>query len=384
MLGQPLRNLRKKVAILVDHIVMALGFIPLTLYTSLIESIGLSYEILGWGMVSFMAGLSIAFLVASVVSIKPSRIIMSSYIVLAITCIIISRVDDPTTILILRLLQGVSITSIPVLTLHANMLFRGGKGFIASSIVLAGIFTGSYLGAILPNIIGDIVSTYIFTAIMVFSIIMLWTLIYDKDFKKPVIVKEVGKYVWLDPIVWAWGISFHILLGILYGFLGLIEYLKNMGLIHVTISVEIYSLAAIAWTIIAGFHGYVTSMASSKNIVQISINSMIIIYVVTITGLMLALHTTPPLSNIGLLLVAITQAGGVPFWTMLGQVHADKPMKIFATGLIANLGTLTGPLIMKAAPSQELLSIALIALTITGFISTIITAILVKEKKDQL
>lgn len=375
-------NLRREVAILVDHIVMALGFIPLTLYTSLIESIGLSYEILGWGMVLFMAGLSIAFLVASIMPIKPSRIIMSSYIVLAITCIIISRVKDPTTILVLRLLQGVSITSIPVLTLHANMLFRGGKGFIASSIVLAGIFTGSYLGAVLPSIIGDITSTYILTTIMVSSIITLWTLMYDKDFKKPVIVKEVGKYVWLDPIVWTWGISFHVLLGILYGFLGLIDYLKNMSLIYVTISIEIYSLAAIVWTVIAGFYGYVTSMASSKNIVQISINSMIIIYAVTITGLILTLLLTPPLSNIGLLLVAITQAGGVPFWTMLGQLYANKPMKIFATGLIANLGTLTCPLIMKATSSRELLSIALTALIITGFISTIITSILVKEKKD--
>ena len=376
-----MRDIGRKAAILVDHIVMALGFIPLTLYTSLVENIGLSHEVLGWGMVSFMAGLSIAFLIASIIPVKPSRIIMVSYVVLSITCLILPYTMDLVVILILRLLQGVSITSIPVLTLHINKLFRGSKGFIASSIVLAGIFTGSYLGTVLPSITRDIISTYILTAIIVFIIIILWTLIYDKDFEKPTITERLGKYVWLDPIVWSWGIGFHILLGILYGFLGLIDYLKNIGLIYVTIDVRMYSLAAIMWTITAGFYGYILSRSSSKNIAHVSINTMIIIYITTITGLLLTVHTTPPLSDVGLLLVTITQAGGVPFWTMVGQIYANKPMKVFATGLIANLGTLTGSLVMKIISSKELFSLVLVVMVIVGLVATITTLISMRKYK---
>jgi len=359
---------------------MALGFIPLTLYISLVENIGLSSEVLGWGMVSFMAGLSIAFLVASTIPIKPSRIIVVSYSILATTCLILPYTTNPFIILIIRLLQGVSITSIPVLTLHINKLFQGSEGFIASSIVLAGIFTGSYLGSILPTIIKDIVSTYIFIAIIIFAIIMLWVSIYDKDFEKPAITDKLGKDAWFDPVIWSWGISFHILLGILYGFLGLIDYLKDIGMIYVTIDVRMFSLAATMWTIIAGFYGYVLSRVS-EDIVRVSINTMIVIYVITITGLLLTVYTVPPLSDVGLLLVTITQAGGVPFWTMIGQIYADKPMKVFATGLIANLGTLTGSLTMKTLSSKELFSLVLIVMVIIGFAATIITFIPTRKYK---
>lgn len=373
MRGNQYMRTRSVLTVLVDHVVMVLGFMTLTLYSSLANIIGVESETLGWGMVSFMAGLSIAFLIASLIPVKPSRILLASYIVLAITCILLPYTTDAPTTLFLRLLQGMSITSIPVLTMHVNKLFPGRSGFIASSIVLAGIFTGSYIGAIIPKFIEDIKISYGILAITILLAIISWSILYDKDFPHSGRIK-VGGETWLDGSTWAWGTGFHVLLGVLYGFLGLIDYLKNTGLIHVSVGVEEYSLTAIVWTMIAGFYGYVaTRTLSSRDIACTSTNAMTAIYIVTIIGLVLTIYTLPPYSDIGLLLITISQAGGVPFWTLVGQIYADKPSKIFATGFIANLGALTGSLIMKTATAPQLFTLVLSAYAIIGFTATIVS-----------
>lgn len=371
--------------VLVDHAVLALGFISLTLYSRLADIMGVSLEALGWGMVSFMAGLSAAFLIASLLPVKPSRILLASYIILAATSILLPYTAGTPITLLLRLLQGMSITSIPVLTMHVNKLFPGRRGFIASSIVLAGIFTGSYIGALMPKFIGGVKTSYSILAATILFTTILWFTLYDKDFSRPSMIGRVGRRVWFDGFIWAWGTGFHVLLGVLYGFLGLIDYLKSTGLIHASIGVEAYSLTAIVWTVIAGFHGYIASKTPSPKIVaRISINTMTAIYLVVVAGLILVAYMPAPLSDIGLLLITISQAGGVPFWTLVGQIYMDKPNKVFAAGFIANLGTLTGSLLMKVAATTQLFTPALLAYTAVGFTTTIISRKLVVDTVNRL
>ncbi len=368
--------MRRVTVLLFDHVVMALGFITLTLFPHYVKVYGLSQEVLGWGMVAFMAGLSLAFILASILPFRASEILAASYLLLALTCLILPMVRDEGIVLVLRFIQGASITSIPVLTMHVNKLYQGRVGFIASSIVLAGIFTGSYLGATIASIL-SIDIAYRLLAVLVATLILYWYSVYNREFTKQEKINLKG--VWLDPFEWTWGTSFHVLLGILYGFLGLVDYLRQQGFIDVGLGVEAYSLSAIAWTIIAGFYGYMLVSRIRGGVVRTSINSMTIIYVLTLIGLVLVLFTAQPTSNVGLILVASTQAAGVPFWTLVGQLYSNNSGKVFATGFIANLGTLTGSLVMKLASTQEYLRITLIAYLLVGMASTIASYIVAEK-----
>ncbi len=368
--------MRRITVLLFDHVVMALGFITLTLFPHYVKVYGLSQEVLGWGMVAFMAGLSLAFILASILPFRASEILTTSYLLLALTCLILPMIRDASIVLALRFIQGASITSIPVLTMHVNKLYQGRIGFIASSVVLAGIFTGSYLGAtILSMMTVDV--AYRLLAILVAALALYWYSVYNRDFTRQEIINLRG--IWLDIFEWTWGTSFHVLLGILYGFLGLVDYLRQQGFIDVGLGVEAYSLSAIAWTIIAGFYGYMLVSRVRGGVVRTSINSMTVIYVLTLTGLVLVLFTAQPTSNIGLILIASTQAAGVPFWTLVGQLYSNYSGKVFATGFIANLGTLTGSLIMKLASTQECLRITLIVYLLLGLASTIASYIIAKK-----
>ncbi len=359
-----------------DHVVMALGFITLTLFPHYVEAYRLGQEVLGWGMVAFMAGLSIAFILASILPFKPSEILVASYLLLASTCLVLPMIRDANVVLFLRFIQGASITSIPVLTMHVNRLYQGRTGFIASSIVLAGIFTGSYLGAITTSMM-TIDVAYRLLAILITILILYWYRAYNREFTKQ---ERIGlKGIWFDPFEWTWGTSFHVLLGVLYGFLGLVDYLRQQGFINVSLGVEAYSLSAIAWTIIAGLYGYVMVSRYRSGVVRTSINSMITIYLLTLTGLILVLFTAQPTSDIGLVLIASTQAAGVPFWTLVGQLYSNNSGKIFATGFIANLGTLTGSLVMKLATTQEFLKTTLITYVLVGLALTIASYIIAKK-----
>ena len=360
--------------LVLDHIVMAVGFATLTMYPYLASTIQGEVDLLGWGMVLFMAGLSLAFLVASIIPAKPSRILLISYIILSITCLAFLWVRDPYQVLALRFLQGVSLTAIPVLVAHSNNLVGGSKGFIASSIILAGIFTGSIIGNNIVYWVGmDVRRAHVYLAVAILVLVSAWFRVSDNDFTY---VKQSGKAdtsVWFEPFLWFWGMSFHIILGFLYGFLGLVEYLKDKGIIDIAFGVNEFSLAAIAWTLIAGFYGYYTGRRGSR-VFDTSVNVMLLVYLGVLAGTILVFGETGVIGGMGLILLGLTQAGGVPFWTLASYVYSRRPSGLFAIGFISNLGSLTGPFIIKVLADYGSLQVfaGLMAYGLVGLVLTLI------------
>ncbi len=363
-----------------DHIVMAVGFATLTMYPYLANTIQGKIDLLGWGMVLFMTGLSLAFLVASLLPIKPSRILLVSYIILSATCLAFLWVQDPYQVLALRFLQGVSLTAIPVLIAHSNNLISGDKGFIASSIILAGIFTGSIIGNNMVYWVGmDVRRAHVYLAVAILVLVSAWFRVSDNDFTY---VKQSGKAdtsVWFEPFLWFWGMSFHIILGFLYGFLGLVEYLKDKGIIDIAFGVNEFSLAAIAWTLIAGFYGYYNSRKESR-VFDTSVNVMLLVYLGVLAGTILVFGETGVIGGMGLILLGLTQAGGVPFWTLASHVYSRRPSGLFAIGFISNLGSLTGPFIIKVLADYGSLQV-FVGLMAYGLVGLVLTLI-VKRMKD--
>ncbi len=333
--------------LVLDHMVMAVGFATLTMYPYLAGVIDGEVDLLGWGMVLFMAGLSLAFLVASLIPFKPSRILLVSYIVLSITCLAFLWVKEPYQVLVLRFLQGISLTAIPVLVSHSNMLVGGSKGFIASSIILAGIFTGSIIGNNMVYWVGmDVRKAHVYLAVAILVLISTWFRVSDSDFVFYKPSKNVDISVWKDSFLWFWGTSFHVVLGFLYGFLGLVEYMKSKGIIDIAFGVNEFSLAAIIWTLLAGVYGYYVGRKGGK-VFDTSINVMILVYIGILLGTIFVFQATGVVGGLGLVLLGLTQAGGVPFWTLASHVYSRRPSGLFAIGFISNLGSLTGPFIIK-------------------------------------
>ena len=361
------------VKLALDHIVMAVGFATLTMYPYLADLVDGEVDLLGWGMVLFMAGLSLAFLVASLIPVRPSRILLASYIILSMTCLSFLWVRDPYIVLALRFLQGISLTAIPVLVSHSNTLVGGGKGFLASSIILAGIFTGSILGNNLVYWVGmDIRRAHVYLAVAILILISVWFRASGNDFLSQRPSRGIDKDVWLDPFLWLWGTSFHVVLGFLYGFLGLVEYMKSRGIINTVFGVNEFSLAAIAWTLLAGFYGYYVSRRGGR-VFNTSVKAMLLVYAGILSGIILVFYAPGFIAGIGLILLGLTQAGGVPFWTLASHVYSERPSGLFAVGFISNLGSLTGPFIIKvlADYGSTPVFIGLIIYGIAGFIPTL-------------
>lgn len=357
-----------------DHIVMAVGFATLTMYPYLVNIIETRIDLLGWGMVLFMTGLSFAFLVASIVPIKPSRILLVSYIVLSVTCLAFLWVRDPYSVLLLRFLQGISLTAIPVLVSHSNMLVKGSRGFIASSIILAGIFTGSIIGNNMVYWLGmDIRKAHVLLAATILVLVSAWFRISDGDFVYYKPSKTIDTSVWRDAFLWLWGMSFHIVLGFLYGFLGLVEYLKDKNLIDIAFGVNEFSLAAIAWTLLAGVYGYYMGRRGGR-VFNTSVKVMVLVYIGILAGTILVFQTTGLIGGLGLVLLGLTQAGGVPFWTLASHVYSRNPSGLFAIGFVSNLGSLTGPFIIKLLADYGSLQVfgGLMIYGILGFIFTVL------------
>ncbi len=364
------RSVLAKLAL--DHIVMAVGFATLTMYPYLAGVVEGEVDLLGWGMVLFMAGLSLAFLVASLIPFKPSRILLASYIVLSITCLAFLWVKDPYQVLALRFLQGISLTAIPVLVSHSNMLVSGNKGFIASSIILAGIFTGSIIGNNMVYWVGmDVRRAHVYLAVAIIILISAWFRVSDKDFVFHKPSKNIDISVWKGLFLWFWGTSFHVVLGFLYGFLGLVEYMKDKGIIDIAFGVNEFSLAAIIWTLLAGVYGYYIGRKGGR-VFDTSVNVMILVYAGIFLGTILVFQATGIIGGFGLVLLGLTQAGGVPFWTLASHIYSRRPSGLFAIGFISNLGSLTGPFIIKILADYGSLPvfIGLIVYGLLGFIST--------------
>ncbi len=360
--------------LVLDHVVMAVGFATLTMYPYLASTIRGKVDLLGWGMVLFMAGLSLAFLIASVIPTKPSRILLISYIILSVTCLAFLWVRNPYQVLTLRFLQGASLTAIPVLVAHSNNLVSGSKGFIASSIILAGIFTGSIVGNNMVYWIGmDVRRAHVYLAAAILVFVSAWFRVSDDDFTYVKRGEKTDTSVWFEPFLWFWGMSFHIILGFLYGFLGLVGYLKDKGIIDIAFGVNEFSLAAIAWTLIAGLYGYYTGRRGGR-VFDTSVNVMLLVYLGVFAGTILVFGETGVIGGVGLILLGLTQAGGVPFWTLASYVYSRRPSGLFAIGFISNLGSLTGPFIIKVLADYGSLQVfvGLMAYGLFGFILTLI------------
>ena len=247
--------------IILDLLFMAINFSALTLFSSLKDFIVRTYHFreseLALAAVTYSMGIFFAFLIghSRFFELRPRLTVLFAGLCASIPQLLIPLTPNPKLIAVLRLIQGLVMSSVPIFSYQAGKFF-GIFRTLAMGIILSGIFIGGLVGSIVGPYIALIIgwkNTYFIFGVLMILIAITWVLTVPNEALPPRRVEVVTTRisVWREVFTITWGLTFFSGLWIVFTLAPLIHFIseKQVG-VPGLLSSTILESSYIAWSVI--------------------------------------------------------------------------------------------------------------------------------------
>ncbi len=391
-----MRNSIRAGVVALDLIYMGINFSALTLFsvlgTRIMSATGITASVIQWGAISYSAGIFLAFFAghSRFSERKPTATVLLAAVLASIPQFLIPATPHIPScmrgwaIIVLRLMQGLVMMAVPILSGQVGKLFSSARPF-ALGVILSGIFVGGFVGSSLGPALASMEGWE--TAYVVFGVAMIaaaatWVALTPKT-TLPVKAEGEGgvpsSKVWREPFTWVWGFTFFPAIWIIFTLAPLINFIVEAEAPRAgSISSRVLEASYMSWSVIIGFIAYLVAKKSGggrRGLFRAFASVQAACFLVALTG-GVALYFSRSLQALlgALILLGVIQGTAPTFWSMQSTAYSkDEVTKAgYALGLLANSAALIGPAttLTLTPPGSPYLWVLIMGLALFGFIVT--------------
>jgi len=381
--------MKRYTLLILDLLFMTANFTALTLFSSLkdfiAETHGLSEAELRWAASSFTIGIFFAFLIghAKYVEFRPKLSILIAGLSVSIPQFLIPFTGNPFIIVILRVIQGLAMTAIPVFSYQAGIFYPRLRT-LAIGIIVSGIFIGGLTGSIVcfevAKYIGWI-GTYLALGAVMITLTLTYIVIVPNEFmpqapRYEVSVKAVE--VLRQKFTIIWGFTFFPGLWVVFTLAPLIHFISEEVNIPGELASSVLEASYIFWSLASGLIAvlFKAHKLKGRNLFELIAKVQTLQYLIAVVGAITALMSrSPPTFYASLILIAAVQGTAPTFWSIPTIAYPKELASRagYTLGLISNSSALIGPLVTTMISIMGAVNVILltIALAITGALLTL-------------
>ncbi|MCD6324356.1 MAG: MFS transporter [Desulfurococcales archaeon] len=394
--GLRLRPSVRAGVVALDLAYMGINFSALTLFSILAPFImrvtEVSSSTIQWGAIAYSAGIFLAFFVghSKFSERRPAATVLMAAALASIPQFAIPAVPNmpycwrASTLIGLRLMQGLVMMAVPILSGQVGKLFSSARPF-ALGVILSGIFVGGFIGSSLGPALTSMVGwrlTYVIFGLMMLTIGGAWVALTPRD-TLPVSegsVKEVpASRVWKEPFTWVWGFTFFPAIWIIFTLAPLISFIVEAEAPQAgTEASRVLEASYMFWSVVMGLVAYLVAKSSSgsrRGLFRSFASVQAFCFAASLAGaLMLYLSKSLQTLMWSLILIGVIQGTAPTFWSMQSTAYRKEEVTKagYALGLLANSAALIGPslTLTLTPPGSPYLWVLVIGLAAAGLIIT--------------